>query len=447
MNLSEWLAVEQRIDASQVPDAPALLDRLPRAFVENLSPLEALSLRHDHRACLRGRQLPPADLEWLVWALITGRAWGKSYAAAGWLIAQIMACTPSRPRDFMLVAPRLQDCEDLQWSVVEALLPPWVRAVPRTSHQQILFPDHGVRLFFHSADNSHARGKNLAGLWAEEVIAWPGGGKTLWQNLMRSLRVPGPSGEPARAVITTTPPYELTHWLLPLLAQPTTRTTRGTARDNPHNSKANIESWYAEDTIEARRENDGAFIFGVDGALFKLETLERFRVESAPALSHVVISLDPTQSAKADADTVGLVAMGIAGGHGYILESYSERMAPEAWAERAIDMAERHRARCYVIEPTGSGFLPETVLRQQFRIGGRGDRLIVQSKARGPKGERAQPLSSAAAQGRLHIVGHQEALEREMTTWFPGASFSPGALDAAAHAWLHLTHYGKGNQL
>jgi phage terminase large subunit-like protein len=440
VQLSEWLEVERHVDRSQVYDEPALIDRLPRSFVEGLGELEALELSHDPSAYLRARQLPPADREWLTWAIVTGRSWGKSFAAAAWVASQLV----NDPGDYLLCAPSLQLVEDLQWSVIEPLIHPSIRVVPRLAHQQILFPDLGSRLFFHSAEVTHARGKNLRGAWLEEVIAWPGGGRALWKNLRRALRAPGET--PARAVITTTPPFTLDHWLIDVIADPTTRTTRGTARDNPHVDRRNIESWYSEDTIESRRENDGAFIFGVDGALFKLETIETSRLDAPPALAQVVVSLDPTQSNKADADTVGLVAMGIARGHAYVLESTSERMSPEQWATRAIDMAQRHRASAYLVEPTGSGFLPETILKQQFKILNRGQRPIIASKAQGPKVARAQPLAALAAAGRMHVIGHQEALERELTTWHPGATFSPGALDAAAHAWLHLSYYGMGNQ-
>lgn len=446
MQLTEWRAVERKIDAEQAPDGPALIDRLPRTFVESLSPLEALALKHDPRAYLRARQLPPTDPDWLCWCLVTGRSWGKSFAAAGWLIAQILACTPAKPRDYMLVAPRLQDCEDLQWSVVESLLPPFVRAVPRTSHQQVLFPDQGVRVFFHSADNVHARGKNLAGLWAEEVIAWPGGGKALWSNLMRSLRVPGPNGEPARAVITTTPPFELTHWLLPVLAHRTTRTTRGTARDNPRTPQANLDLWYAENTAESRRENDGAFVFGVDGALFTIDQIERDRVSEAPPLDTVVVAIDPAMSDGADADNVGGAVLGFAHGHGYLLASFSERLSPAEWPSRALALGDAHGASQYIVEATGAGQTAKTLLMQQARIDGTSAH-VTESKAKGSKAIRLGPVANAAKNGRLHVVGHQADFEREATTWHPGARFSPGSLDALAHAWAVVTNYGLTTRL
>lgn len=443
MDLQTWEATEARIDAEQIPDARALLDRLPRSFVESLTPREALALRHAPAAYLRPRQLPPPGDDWLTWVLVTGRSWGKTHAAAAWIVARILEGNPAEPADYLLVAPSLQLCETLQVDTIRALLPPWVRVVPRLSHQQILFPDAGVRLLMHSAENAHARGYNARGAWLEEIVAYPGGGKALFQNLRRTLRSPGTT--PARCVITTTPPFTLDHWLLELISQPSTKVTRGRARDNPYVDRRNIESWYAEDTIESRRENDGAFVFGVDGALFRLEDLEAARVRAAPALMRVVISCDPAQSNKADADPVGLTAVGIAGGHFYVLASCSERLEPAAWAQRAISWAEQFHAGQFVVEPTGSGGYPRATLEAQMRLGGHTRRPIVESKARGSKADRAGPLSAVAAQGRLHLVGRHEQLERELTTWHPGAGFSPGGLDALVHGAATLTNNFRSN--
>jgi phage terminase large subunit-like protein len=66
-------------------------------------------------------------------------------------------------------------------------------------------------------------------------------------------------------------------------------------------------------------------------------------------------------------------------------------------------------------------------------------RPIVDSKAVGSKADRAMPLSTAAAHGRLHLVGAHPALERELVSWHPGAKFSPGGLDALVHGASYLT--------
>jgi len=152
-----------------------------------------------------------------------------------------------------------------------------------------------------------------------------------------------------------------------------------------------------------------------------------------------VIAVDPAQSARRDADPVGIVAVGIARGHLYVLASCSERLEPAVWASRALAWAEKYNAGRFVVEPTGSGSYPRATLAAQVQIEGAMMRPIIDSKARGSKADRASPLSAAAAQGRVHIVGRQADLERELSTWHPGARWSPGGLDALVHGAATLT--------
>jgi len=437
ITLAEWREAERRIDAAQGLDGLPLIDRLPPAFVEGLDPIDALALANDPRAHLRPKQILP-DGDWLVAVFLTGRGWGKSRAAAGWIVQQILAGSPGKPAgDFALVAPTIDECWSLQWRVIRELLPPWVRAVERVSRNAIVLPDHGAMLLMHSAEISEYRGPNLRGAWLEEPVKWPNG-EALWRNLRLAIRV---SGErPPRAVLTTTPPREL-GWILDLAAEPDVIVVRGTMRDNPHLDARAVEAAYRSmrGSIESDRELDGRVVLGVDGALFRLDDLERYRVTDAPALEQVVVAVDPAQSSKKDADPVGLVVAGIASGHLYVLASCSERLEPAEWASRALAWASRYHAGRFVVEPTGSGSYPRATLSAQMQIEGAMMRPIIDSKARGSKADRAAPLSAACAAGRLHIVGRQPDLERELSTWHPGARWSPGGLDALVHASSALT--------
>lgn len=434
MDHAEWISHEQRINAEQVADASPLLDRLPVAFVDGLAPLDALALRCDPRAHLRARQQPPEDGDWLTWMLLTGRGWGKTHAAASWVVGRILAGDRG---DYALVAPTLDDAWHLQWSAIRDVLPPWIRVVERVSRGRVLLPDQGVQLVMHSAEDSEYRGPNLRGAWCEEPVKWPRGEK-LWANLRLAIRVRG--DDPPRAVITTTPP-ETIDWILRLATEPTTRVTRGAMRDNAALDSRAVAAAYVSmaGTVAGARELDGRVVLGVDGALFRIADLDRARVRAAPELDAIVVAVDPAQSARRDADPVGIVAVGFSRGHLYVLESCSERLEPAAWARRAIEWCERHHAGRYVVENTGSGSYPRSTLLAQLQLGGGRMAPIVESPARGSKADRAQPLSAACASGALHLVGSHPDLERELTTWFPGARFSPGGLDALVHGASLLT--------
>lgn len=439
MDLAEWETVEAQRLAEQRPDGPALLDRVDAKWLAGLDPREALALRCAPEAYCRPPQLPPPDGEWLSWLLMTGRGWGKSFAAASWLAAQIQT-----GGDYALIAPTDEECWSLQWAgsdsapLIRELLPPWVRWTERVNARTIVFPDHGARLLIWSGEKAEYRGPNLRGAWGEECVKWPDG-KRLWGNLRRAIRVRGAT--PPRAVLTTTPPSEL-DWLCELAGQVDTRVTFGTARDNPANDPRVVASWYAAQggTIEGDRELDGRVRVGVDGALFKAVDLDRYRVHVVPPLERIIVAADPAQSAKRDADPVGLVAAGIAGGHIYVLASCSEQLAPATWAGRAIDWAELYKIGAFVVEPTGSGEYPRATLDTIMRLRRSRTVPIVDSKAVGSKADRAMPLSTFAAHGRLHLVGHHPALERELITWHPSAKFSPGALDALVHGASYLTN-------
>ncbi len=440
MNLTEWREHEKRIDAAQPAEGLPLLDRLTPECVDALTPAECLALKYEPRAYLRPPQaVDDADAEWLAWVFMSGRGFGKSFAAAAWIMGRVLERDAG---DYALVAPTDDDVWDLQVRTIAALCPPWVRMVERKARGQVVFPDHGVTLLVHSAVNVEYRGPNLRGAWCEEPVKWVRG-DALWRNLRLAIRVRGAT--PPRAVFTTTPPKELT-WLLDLCAEASTRVVRGEMRDNPTLDERVVDAAYAsmDGTVEGERELKGRVVVGVDGALFDAAWLERDRVDEAPPLDMVVVSVDPAQSARKDADPVGIVAVGIARGHLYVLESDSTQMAPPVWSSRAITWADDHEAGRFVVEPTGAGEYPRATLDAQMRIEGASRLPIVESKAKGSKADRAGPLAVASKAGRLHLVGRRHAaLEKDLTTWHPGAGWSPGGLDALVHGASVLTNNWK----
>lgn len=442
-SLAEW----REFEATQPrpKDGLPLLDRLPPEWIAALDPLEVLALSHDPRAYLRAAQLPPTDGDWLVWLLQAGRGHGKSVAGAGWIISNILAATPDYPAgDIALVAPTIEQAWDLQWRTIREILPPWVRFVEMRARGQVVFPDARGRLLIWSGTDPEYRGPNLRAAWLDEAVKYPQGAR-LWGNLRLALRVPGRT--PPRACITTSPPRE-SSWLLALAMDPLTRLTRGRMRDNPALAPEAVAAAYRAlaGTVEGRRELDGEVVFGTDGALFRQEHLDRDRVAAPPVLAQVIVAIDPSQSGRKEADTAGVVALGIsyAPKHFYVLASSSTKEEPRAWARRAIDFATRHHAGKIVIERAGgggSGAMAAQIVRAEIALGGHRHIPIEDLKVQGTsKSDRAQPVASLAASGRMHLVGEHPELERELTTWTPDSSGSPGGLDALSAAASALTN-------
>lgn len=445
ITLEGWTAAEKRIDAEQVPDGRPIAERLPLEFLESLTPAEALALRYDPRTSLRPRQIAPATDPidpWLVAVFLAGRGWGKTHAAAAWLANEVLTNRPATPAIYGLVAPTLQDVWTIQVEALRAWLPPWVRCVERRTHDELVFPDHGVTLRAYSAQSPQLRGPNLRGAWCTELVKWSRGAD-LFRNLRLAVRVPHPDGSPPQIVCDTTPPQEL-GWILALCTEPTTRVIRGGMRSNPHIDQRVVDAAYNAmgNTPSAQRELGGLVVLGADRALVSVETVEGSRVASAPPLESIVLGVDPALSGSRESDATGLVVAGIAQGHLYILRSCAEQLEPEEWSARAVRwVSDLHVGRVAVEHATGSGgAVARAVLSAEMRIAGVSC-PIFDSQARGAKRDRAQPLAALFSRGRVHLVGAgHDQLVRDLTQWEPGCNWSPGALDAAVHACALLTH-------
>src|SRR5690606_37731141 len=101
----------------------------------------------------------------------------------------------------------------------------------------------------------------------------------------------------------------------------------------------------------------------------------------------------------------------------------------------------------FVAESTGVGSVGFS-LRASMALAGMSGRWPIElADAHGDKARRADALSILSRRGRLHIVGHQAALESELTTWTPnqtGKRWSPGGLDALVHGARYLTQQYRG---
>lgn len=440
--LDDWNRAQRRIDREQVVDGRPLLERVSEEFLASRSPAEILAMKYEPRCYLRPRQIPPPtdpDDPWLVLVYLTGRGWGKSLASMAWLANEVLTNRPARPATYGLVAPTLPETWSIQFETLKPLLPPWVRWVERRTHDEIVFPDHGVTLRCYSAQSPEIRGPNLRGAVCTELTKYSRGTE-LFRNLRLAVRVPGKT--PPRIVCDCTPPQEL-NWILRLCAERTTKVVRGAMRDNPALDARIVEAAYRElgNTPSARRELGGEVCLGADRALVSVEAVERSRVAAAPPLVSVACGVDPALSGSKYADTTGIVIAGVDGaGDVYVLRSCSEQLEPEEWSARTIAWCrELGVGRIAVEHASGSGgAVARAVLAAEMRAS-RWQRPILDSYARGPKRDRGQVLATLFARQRIHLVGRHEALERDLTQWEPGSNWSPGALDAAVHCVSLLT--------
>jgi phage terminase large subunit-like protein len=240
----------------------------------------------------------------------------------------------------------------------------------------------------------------------------------------------------ARAVITTTPrPTDL---IRKIQKDPATVETVGSTYENRANLApeffTTILTTY-EGTRLGRQELLAEMLEEVQGALWKIDDIERARVKRAPALTQVVVAIDPAATSKAASDETGIVVAGVdTEGQTYVLADYSGRYSPDAWARRVVRAFEEFAADRVVAEVNNGGDLVEHTVRTVSP-----NVPFKSVHASRGKEVRAEPVAALYEQGKVHHVGVHAQLEDQMTNWIPGVSrSSPDRMDALVWALTAL---------
>lgn len=182
-------------------------------------------------------------------------------------------------------------------------------------------------------------------------------------------------------------------------------------------------------------------------ALWDREVIERNRVDAAPALSELVVAVDPPSSTgQAGIITAGSTWDGPVK-HGYTLADVTtpRGVKPHVWAAAVVREYQRVQslypgAHIRVIgEVNHGGDMIENAIRNV-----EGGENIRYETVRATKGKwvRAEPISIVANEGRDHHVGELTELENELCSWTPGSQTrgeeSPNRLDAKVWALTAL---------
>jgi phage terminase large subunit-like protein len=411
-------------------------ESIRRAALESLTPAELLVLQHDWRIWgRREQQMPEGD--WFVWLILSGRGWGKTETGSQTVQqlvesgrhAQICAAGPTAAsvRRDMVEGP----------SGVLAIARPDFRPVYEPSSMRVVYPN-GAKVNLGSGEEpDRFRGQNNSFAWIDEFAAFAKPQETL-DMILLSLRVPGPKGESPRLLVTTTPrPIPA---LKQLLTTPNIVITRGHTADNAANldpaALAALKARY-EGTRLGRQELSGELLTDVPGALWTEEMLAASRVQlhQVPELARVIVGVDPSGSSRlANAET-GIVVVGkCRRGEFYVLRDYSGHLTPEQWGRRTIDAFQFESADKIVAERNYGGDMVEGTLRSinpSVPV-----KMVTATRG---KAVRAEPIASLFEQGRAHIVGSLETLERQLCDWSPSEGGpSPDRLDAMVWAAMEL---------
>jgi phage terminase large subunit-like protein len=404
---------------------------MPKTAAQQEQLLEALRCRWSLHA--RTSQREPAG-NWDIWAIITGRGWGKTRTAGETIRQWVESGQYSR---LHLVAATAADARDTMVegeSGILAISPPWCKPNYEPSKRRLTWPNGATATLFSAEEPDRLRGPQCDAWWADELAAWTHIAET-WDMLQLGARL----GSHVRGVITTTPrPLPL---LKDILKRPTTHVTRGSTFENEQNLArsfmAAIKERY-EGTRLGRQEIGGEILEDNPDALWTRELIERTRVTRIPEEVkpiRVVVALDPSATSTGDEAGIVVVVKG-SDNRVYVTDDLSLQAAPIDWARAAVTAYHKHHADRLVYEANMGG----EMVKQTLRIV---DHTIATKSVTATRGKvvRAEPIAALYEQGRVSHVGCFPKLEDELCEWTPGTKESPNRLDALV--WGITEIHGK----
>lgn len=387
----------------------------------------------------RKAQQPP-DGDWRVWYIRGGRGGGKTWTGAHTLGEWI---TQNSGLDWAIVAPTYGDARDVCVEGPSGLLKAlgldrsykgWNRSLG-----ELNLPIGGT-CYIDGADDGALRiqGKNLAGLWADEVGLWRNW-KTAWEeSIAFAVRI-----DPARIIATGTP--KRGHPLVKrLMGDETVAKTVVRTMDNADNlSRTALDELLRRygGTELGRQELEGDVLTDVPGALVKREQIQYGQAprryndarELVDDYTRIVVAIDPAGTYGPDSDETGIVVAGVRESIGFVLDDLSGRYAPLEWAKRAIHAYETHQADSIVVERNYGG----DMVRQTLMSAGFTGRIIEVVASRG-KTLRAEPVTAKYEQGLIYHLRPFPELEDQLCTYTPDTKESPDRMDALVWAFTEL---------
>lgn len=407
-----------------------------RHLLEGLEERALLTLLYDWTgAWARDSQLMPRGDAWSTWFILAGRGFGKTRTGAETIRYLVETGQAKR---IALVAPTSADARDTMVEGESGLLavcPPWNKPKYEPSKRRVTWPNGARATLFSAEEPERLRGPQHDALWGDEPASWIDDGGA-WDQAQMGLRL----GARPVAVVTGTPkPCAL---VLKLVNDPKTVVTRGSTYENSGNLApgfiAQVKRLY-EGTRLGRQEIGAEILTDVAGALFSMEHVEAARASSAPELERVVIAIDPAPTSESGSDETGIMAVGRGyDEHGYVLKDHSLRGSPDEWAREAIKAYHLHKADLIIAETNNGGEMVETVLRSV-------DSSIPFKAVRAMRGKakRAEPVAALFEQGKVHLVGAHEKLERQMRVFTGVNGRRDDRTDAMCWA-LHELMLGSG---
>ena len=392
----------------------------------------------------RPEQQAPAG-DWNIWLVLAGRGFGKTRLASEW-VREEAKYTNTGQRRFGLVARTAADVRDVIVEGESGILnvtPPSERPLYEPSKRRLTWPNGNTATLFTADEPDGLRGPQFTHAWGDEIAAWrqtpDAAGMTAFDNLRVGTRL----GAHPKILVTTTP--KRTPLLYKLIEESMkseiVKITRGSTMDNAGNlSGAYLDTMLGvyEGTSLARQELYGEMLEAMEGALWTEEMIERGRERYMPQSTPLrCIGVDPSV-AENPKDECGIVVVGSTAEHdlykrqAWVLEDASILGSPTVWAQKVVEMARKWG--CPVIAEVNQG---GALVRNAINTIDPTIKVLEVHSKQG-KQLRAEPITLAYEQNRVHHVGFIADLEAQMISWVPGEGKSPDRVDALVHALTAL---------
>lgn len=428
--------------------------KLPKEKVadlfKQLGKAKVEELKHDWNFWARDAQLEPEG-DWNTWFINAGRGFGKTRTGVEWVREQVkrgvkrIAAVASTNSDIERVMINgesgfLSVCwaGDKTYAGKPMGFPVW------SPTKRTLTWANGAKVEFYSAEEpERLRGPQFEIFWADELAAWKRDTDT-WDMLQFCLRL----GKRPRGCVTTTP--KPTKLVRKLLKDTKTHITTGSTFDNAANLASSyidtVRSLY-EGTRLGEQELYAKVMEEAQGALWTTATLDAsyIKADQVPDLVRIVVALDPAVTSNAESDMTGIVVAGIdVNNIAYVLGDYTDKLTPQGWAQKAIDLYHHWQADRIVAEVNQGGDMVKTTIH------GIDDTVSFRAvRASRGKYARAEPVSALYERGLVKHVSNPadganlNELEVQMRTWEPlGSIGSPDRLDALVWAITDLSLNG-----
>ena len=393
----------------------------------------------------RPEQQRPEGDDWNIWLYLAGRGAGKTRTAAEWIREEAKYTNKGQIR-FALVARTAADVRDV---IVEGesgiinVTPPSERPLYEPSKRRLTWPNGNTATCFTADEPDSLRGPQFTHAWGDEVAAWrqtpDAAGMTAFDNLRVGTRL----GSNPKIVVTTTPKRVPLLYQLMAEAEKTGKViiTRGSTMDNQGNlSNAYLDAIKGvyEGTRLAQQELYGEMLSDVEGALWTPDLIDRNRESQLPMGTPLrVVAVDPSV-AENPRDECGIVVCASTGErdlykrNSWVLEDATVHGSPDVWANKVVQMARKWGCPVVAEVNQGGALVRNAINTIDPSI------KVLEVHSKYGKALRAEPITLAYEQGRVHHVNYLADLESQMISWIPGEGKSPDRVDALVHALTAL---------